>query len=54
MAKVNQKFIGSYLNNKLMEAVKNLHDVKSALDPDEKELIKRLDELAKQITSIEL
>jgi hypothetical protein len=54
MARINQKFIESYLYNKLMEAVKPLNQVSDALDSSEKELKAEIKGIVEQITRIEI
>lgn len=54
MAKVNQKFVDSFLYGKLLEALKNLNQVKDALDPEEKDLLKKLDDISQSIIGIEI
>ena len=54
MAKVTDRFISSYLNNKLLEAILPLNQVQDALDPSEQELNKKIEDIKKQIISIEV
>jgi len=54
MVKVNQKFIDSYLNNKLLESLKPLNEIQDALDPSEEKLIIEIAGIIKRIISIEI
>jgi len=54
MAKVTDRFISQYLNNKLLDAILPLNQVQDAVDPSEQELIKKLEDIKKQIISIEV
>ena len=54
MARINQKFIESYLYNRLLEAVQVLNGVSDALDSSEKELKKELKGIIQQITRLEI
>jgi hypothetical protein len=54
MAHVKQKFINGYLNNKLLESIKPLNEVKDALEPTEEGLIEEIDGIIKKIISIEI
>jgi hypothetical protein len=54
MTKVTEKFISSYLNNKLLEAIKPLNEIKDTLDLSEEKLIAEIDGIIKQILSIEI
>jgi hypothetical protein len=54
MAKVSEKFISSYLNNKLLEAIKPLNEFKDALDSSEDKLIVEIVGIIKQIIGIEI
>lgn len=54
MARVKQSFVQGYLNNKLLESVKPLNEIKDALDPSETELIERVDGIINDILSIDM
>lgn len=54
MIKVNQRFIDSFLNNKLLESLRNLNEVKSAVAPTEKILIAKIDQIIEQIVNIKI
>ncbi len=55
MAKVivNENFIESYLNNKALEAVKVLNEIKDALDTKEQALIGKINGIIEEIDRIE-
>ncbi len=53
MTMVNQKFIETYLYRKVFEAVKNLNEVRDALDPKEAALLQRFEAITKELMSIE-
>ncbi len=55
MAKVNvnERFIESYMNNKALEAVKILNEIKDALDTKEQALIGKINGIIEEIISIE-
>lgn len=54
MARVNQRFIESYLYNKLFKAVKSLNEVHDALDSSEKELKAEIKSISEKITRLEI
>jgi hypothetical protein len=54
MTQVSKKFIDSYLNNKLLEAIKPLNEIKDAVDPTEQGLIQEIDGIIKKIISVEI
>ena len=55
MVTVRQSFIDSYLNNKLLEAVKSLNQVMDALDlTKEQKVVSEIDEIIKRILAIEI
>jgi hypothetical protein len=54
MARINQKFIESYLYHRILEAIKLLNEVGSALDSSEKELKEELKGIIQQITRLEI
>ena len=54
MAQVSKRFIDSYLNNKLLESIKPLNEIKDAVDPTERGLIQEIDGIIKKIISIEI
>ncbi len=53
MVKVNEKFIETYLNNKALEVVKSLNEIKDALDIREQALIGKINRIIDEIISIE-
>ena len=54
MARINQKFIESYLYNKLLASAQILNEVNDALDNSEKELKAEIKSISEQITRIEI
>jgi len=54
MVKVSEKFIESYLNNKLLETLRPLNEFKDALDSSEGELRAEIDSIIQRIISIEI
>ena len=54
MVQVKQKFIDGYLNNKLLEAIKPLNEIKDALEAIEQGMIQEIDDIIKKIISIEI
>jgi hypothetical protein len=54
MAKVKQEFVSRTLNGMLLEAMKNINTVKDALHESEKETAGHLEDIAKQISRIEV
>ena len=54
MVRVSEKFISSFLNNKLMGAIKPLNEVKDAIDSSEEELRAEVDGIIQKILSIEI
>ena len=54
MARISQKFIESYLYNKLIKAVQILNEVSDALDSSEKELKEEIKGITQQITRLEI
>jgi hypothetical protein len=54
MIKLNQQFANSFLNNKLLESLRNLNEIKSAVDPSEEVLIAKIDQVIEQIVNIEI
>lgn len=54
MVKVTEKFISSYLNNKLLAAIKPLNEIQDALDSSEEKLIIEIAGIIKRIISIEI
>ncbi len=54
MAKVSEKFISSYLNNKLLDAIKPLNEVKDALDTSEENLKTEIDSIIRRVLKIQI
>jgi hypothetical protein len=54
MARINQKFIESYLYNKLLEAIRPLNEFKDAIDSTEQVLKAKIEGIIQQIISIEI
>lgn len=54
MARISQKFIESYLYNKLIKAVQILNQVSDALDVSEVELKAEIKGIVEQITRLEI
>lgn len=54
MAKVNQEFFQSYLYGKVLEAIKILSEVGSALDASETELQEEIKGILKRLTRLEI
>ena len=54
MARISQKYIESYLYNKLMKAVQILNELSDALDSSEKELKAEIKGIVQQITHLEI
>lgn len=55
MARVRQSFIDSYLNNKLLDAVKSLNQLVDALDlTKEQRVVSQVEEIIKRILAIEI
>lgn len=54
MAKVSKRFVHSYLNNKILESIKPLNEIKDALEPVEQELIAEIESIITKIICIEL
>jgi hypothetical protein len=54
VAEVKQEFVDSYLYGKMLEAVKPLHEMLSALDPCEERLTARIKGIISDITSTEI
>ena len=54
MIKVNQRFIDSFVNNKLLECLRNLNEIKGAVAPTEKLLIAKIDQIIEQIVNIKI
>jgi len=54
MARINQKFIESYLYSRILEVLKILNEVGSALDSSEKDLKEEIKGIIQQITRLEI
>jgi hypothetical protein len=54
MTQVSKRFIDSYLNNKLLEAIKPLNEIKDAVDPTEQRLLGKINGIIEEIISIEI
>jgi prefoldin subunit 5 len=54
MAKVSEKCISSYLNNKLLEAIKPLNEMRDALHTSEEKLMAEIDSIIERILSIQI
>lgn len=55
MAQIRKSFIDSYLNNRLLDAVKCLNQVLDAIDTkEEQKLVAEIDDIRKRILSIQI
>ncbi len=54
MVRVKPSFVESFLFNRLLEAIKPLNQVIDALEPEEQELIGKIQNIIRQITGIEI